>query len=139
MILDGYKLFWSGSNFLANFYNLDLYKMIWTWPKQIGPVQNFLLENGNQWKKLMGNTPILLFLCLVPKHYFSYFAKKINNRWGIELNLIIEFSFDSIFNFLMKRVWPRNRIKQLFGLSNQLLKRIMWFLTPFFLHCRWSL
>ena len=43
------KLFWSGPNhfvqvyirlFWTNFHDLDLSKMIWTRPKQIGPVQN---------------------------------------------------------------------------------------------------
>ena len=43
------KSFWSGPNhfgqvqiifFWTNFYNSDLSKMIWTRPKQIGPVQN---------------------------------------------------------------------------------------------------
>ena len=49
IVLDGYKLFWSGPNHFGqvqirllwtNFYNLDLSKMIWTRPKWIGPVQN---------------------------------------------------------------------------------------------------
>ena len=43
------KSFWLGPNHFGqvhirllwtNFYNLDLYKMIWTRPKQIGPVQD---------------------------------------------------------------------------------------------------
>ena len=43
------KLFWLGQNHFGqvyirllwtNFYDLDLSKMIWTRPKQIGPVQN---------------------------------------------------------------------------------------------------
>ena len=36
------KSFWSGTIrlFWTIFYNLDLSKMIWTQPKQIGPVQN---------------------------------------------------------------------------------------------------
>ena len=49
IILVGSESFWLGSNnfgqvqirfLLTNFYNLDLSKMIWTRPKQIGPVQN---------------------------------------------------------------------------------------------------
>ena len=49
IILVGSKLFWSGPKhfgqgqirlFWANFYSLDLSKMIWTGLKQIGPVQN---------------------------------------------------------------------------------------------------
>ena len=49
IVLVGKKMFWLGPNnleqvqirlFGTNFYYLDLSKMIWTWPKQIGPVQN---------------------------------------------------------------------------------------------------
>ena len=49
IILVGSKLFWSGPKnfcqgqirlFWAKFYNLEQVKMIWTRPKQIGPVQN---------------------------------------------------------------------------------------------------
>ena len=57
IILVEYQSFWSGPNhfvqvqsilvwvgqiklFWANFYNLDLSKMIWTQPKEIAPVQN---------------------------------------------------------------------------------------------------
>ena len=37
------RLFW------ANFYNLDLIKMIWTRPKQIGPVQNYWYSTKMVW------------------------------------------------------------------------------------------
>jgi hypothetical protein len=49
IVLVGSKSFWLGPNhfgqvqiiaFWSNFYNLDLSKMIWTKPKQIGSVQN---------------------------------------------------------------------------------------------------
>ena len=49
IVLVGSNPFWSGPNhfgqvqirlFWTNFYSLDLSKMIWNWPKQIGPGQN---------------------------------------------------------------------------------------------------
>ena len=46
ILLVRFKSFWLDLNqvqirlFWTNFYNLDLSKMIWTQPKQIGPVQN---------------------------------------------------------------------------------------------------
>ena len=42
-VLVGYKSFWTGPNY-KNYprkFNLDLTKMIWTRPNQIGPVQNY--------------------------------------------------------------------------------------------------
>ena len=52
------KSFWSGPKhfaqgeirlFWANFYNLDLTKLIWTRPKQIGPVQNYWYTTKMIW------------------------------------------------------------------------------------------
>ena len=49
IVLDRSNVFWLGPNhfgqvkirlFWTNFYNLDLPKMIWTRPEQIGPIQN---------------------------------------------------------------------------------------------------
>jgi hypothetical protein len=51
IVLDGYKLFWSGPNCFGqvqirllwtNLYNLDPTKMMWTRPKRIGHNQNKL-------------------------------------------------------------------------------------------------
>ena len=58
IILDGYKLFWSGPNhfgqvqirlFWTNFYNLDLTKMNWTHPKQLVLDQNDLDSPKSLW------------------------------------------------------------------------------------------
>ena len=63
IVLDGYKLFWSGPNrfgqvqirllqaglLWTDFYNMDLTKMIWTRPKQIGPVINDWYSTKRIW------------------------------------------------------------------------------------------
>ena len=58
IVLVGSKSFWSGPKhfgqgqirlFWANFYNLDLTKMIWTQPKQIRPVQNYWYSTKMIW------------------------------------------------------------------------------------------
>ena len=70
ILLDVSNLFWLGPNlfgrvqiklFYANFYNFDLSKMIWTRPKQIGPIQWFVVEQNDLNPYLEGQDTEVLF------------------------------------------------------------------------------
>ena len=131
IFLVGYKSFWLGPNhfgqvqirlFWTNFYNLNLPKMIWTWPKWIGPVQN--------------------------EHYLTKMIWSVQNHFGPIEGQGIRFLFTlSWLNFEPKKIvklhWPpyshfdltkRSRYKKLRRICNKIIST-----NTYLTYCIWYL
>ena len=93
----GPKLFWTGTNcfgqvqirlFWANFYNLDLSKMIWTRPKQIRHVQNEWYSTKMIW------TVINHFGPIEEQGIREFISVNLSKSWDCFLNQFINYQSD---------------------------------------------
>ena len=119
---------------MTNFYNLDLSKMIWTRPKQIGPVQNNWYSTKMIWmvqnhfgpieglsycKELMWSnhqTTTLVF----PNFFIDFFSVLICNIRFIILTFFL-LSFG-------KKVWKMTR--EMPSEYSKTCKKRTWFVMP---------